>query len=203
MQTKINWFGLAGSITVITLITISMFVPWWQLTIGDDLVTTNASPLNTNFNFLGDSLTIPLIIALNIASIILLSASGIVMLIYSLKPEKSYSKRLLGFAYKKPLYSVLLFVIALFLVTILAKSLFSLDVPLSGSSTSTLPTDMTQGVTTSVQMNAGFRWPFLLATIAAGLCIAARIYHKKINPTNTTEPTPQSPTIIKPNPTKI
>ena len=154
MQTKINWFGLAGSITVITLITISMFVPLWQLTVGDDLVTTNASPLNTNFNFIGDSFTIPIIMALNIASIISLSAGGIVMLIYSLKPQKSYSKRLLSFAYKKPLYSVLLFVIGLLLITILVKSLFSIDVPLSGSVTSTLPTEMTQGVTLSVQMNA-------------------------------------------------
>ncbi|MFC1487631.1 hypothetical protein ACFLRN_08105 [Thermoproteota archaeon] len=200
MQTKKNWFGLAGSITVITLIIISMFVPWWQLTVGDDLVTTNASPLNTNFNFIGDSFTIPLIMALNIASIISLSAGGIVMLIYSIKPQKSYSNRLLSFAYKKPLYSVLLFVIGLLLITILVKSLFSIDVPLSGSVTSTLPTDMTQGVTLSVQMNAEFLWPFLLATLSAGLCIAARVYHKKIAPINIIKSTPRSPTIITANP---
>lgn len=196
MKTKINWFGLAGGITVIALIIISLFVPWWQLTVGDDLVTTNASPMNTNFNFIGDSLTVPLIMALNIASIISLSAGGIVMLIYSIRPEKSYSKKLLGFAYRKPLYSVLLFVIGLFLIITLVKSLFSLDVPLSGSSLSTLPADMTQGVTLSVSMNAGFQWPFLLATVATGLCIVARVYHKKISPTSTTESTTRSPTII-------
>jgi len=179
LQKKINWFGLAGGIAVITLIAISMFLPWWELTVGDDLVTANVSPLNTNFNFVGDSFTIPLIMALNIASIISLSAGGIVMLVYSVKPEKSYSKRLLGFAYKKPLYSVLLFVIGLLLITILVKSQFSLDVPLSGSITSTLPTVMTQGVTISVLMNAGFQWPFILATIAAGFCVIARVYHKK------------------------
>ena len=197
LQTKINWFGLVGSITVFVLIIISMFVPWWQLTVGDDIVTANVSPLNTNFNFIGDLFTIPLIIALNIASIISLSAGGIVMLIYSVKPEKSYSKRLLGFAYKKPLYSVLLFVISLLLITILVKSLFSLDFPLSGSLTSTLPTDMTQGITLSVLMTAGFQWPFILATVAAGFCIAARVYHKKISPIKVVQPTPRSASSIK------
>jgi hypothetical protein len=198
LQKKINWFGLAGGIAVITLIAISMSLPWWQLTVGDDLVTANVSPLKTNFNFIGDSFTIPLIMALNIASIISLSAGGIVMLIYSIKPEKSYSKRLLSFAYKKPLYSVLLFVIGLLLITILVESQFSLNVPLSGSITSTLPTDMTQGVTISVMMNAGFQWPFILAAIAAGFCIIARVYHKKKFPINMAQSTHRSPSIIKP-----
>ena len=203
MKAKINWFGLAGGITVIVLIIISLFIPWWQLTIGDDLVTTNASPMNTNFNVIGNSFTIPLIMALNIASIISLSASGIVMLIYSVRPQKSYSKRLLGFAYRKPLYSVLMFVIGLFLITVLVKSLFSLDVPLSGLLLSTIPADMTQGVTLSVSMNAGFQWPFLLATVAAGLCIMARVYHKKISLTSTTQSTPQTPMNFNPNPISV
>lgn len=184
MKTKINWFGLIGGITVIALIIISLFTPWWQLTVGDDLVKTNASPINTNFKLLGNSLTVPLIMALNFASIISLSAGGIVMLIYSIGPEKPYSKKLLNFAYRKPLYSVLLFVIGLFLITIIVKSLFNLNVPLSGLSSSTLPADMTQGITLSISMNAGFQWPFLLANAATILCIVARVYHKKI----TTQP---------------
>ncbi len=76
MQGEINWFGLAGSITIFLLIIISLFVPWWQLTVGDDLVRANASPLNTNFNFAGDAFTIPIILALNIGSIISLAAGA-------------------------------------------------------------------------------------------------------------------------------
>ena len=184
MDLKINWFGFAGGISLIALVFISLFVPWWQLTVGDDLVTANVSPLNTNFNFIGDSLTIPLIMALNITSVISLTAAGIVMLISSVSPLKPYSKKLLGFAYRKPLYSVLLFVIGLVLTIIVAGSLVKLDVPLFGSQLSILPTDMTQGATVSVSMSAGFQWPFLFAIVATGLCIGARFYHKKILPIN-------------------
>lgn len=198
MDFKINWFGFAGGISLIALVFVSLFVPWWQLTVGDDLVTANVSPLNTNFNFIGDSLTIPLIMALNITSVISLTAAGIVMLIYSVLPLKPYSKKLLGFAYRKPLYSVLLFVIGLFLTIILAGPLFKLNVPLLGSQLSTLPTDMTQGATVSVSMNAGFEWPFLFAIVATALCIGARFYHKKIFSTNSIPSAPKNPRIINP-----
>lgn len=184
MDLKINWFGFAGSISLLALVIISLFVPWWQLSVGDDLMVAKASPLNTNFSFIGDSLTIPLIMALNIASVLLLSAAGIVMSIYSIKPLKSYSTKLLGFAYKKPLYSVVLFVAGLVIMTIIARSLFGFDVPLFGSQLSTLPSDLTQGVTISVFMTASFQWPFVFAIVGVGLCIAAKIYHKKIVPTN-------------------
>jgi hypothetical protein len=180
LQARINWFGLAGSIAIIMLIIVSLFIPWWQLTVGDDLVKANASPLNTNFNFAGDSFTIPLIWALNIGSIISLTAGCIAIMVYSIKPLESYSRRLLNFGYRKPLYSLLFFVIGLFAITMLVKSMFSLNVPLIGSVRTTLPQSMTQGTTISVFMSAAFVWPFWLAIVASGLCIAARFYHRKI-----------------------
>jgi hypothetical protein len=198
LQSKINWFGLAGSVAIIVLIIISLFVPWWQLTVGDDLVKANASPVNTNFNFAGDSFTIPLIWALNIGSIISLTAGGIAVLIYSVKPAESYSKRLLNFGYRKPLYSLLFFVIGLLAITMLIKSIFSLDVPLIGSVRTTLPQSMTQGTTVSVLMSAAFIWPFWLAAVAAGLCITARFYHKKI--TIAEQPTKQPAVKTSDNP---
>jgi hypothetical protein len=175
------------------LIIISLFVPWWQLTVGDDLVKANASPLYTNFNFAGDSFTIPLIWALNIGRIISLTAGGIAIMIYSTKPTRSYSKRLLGFGYRKPLYSLLFFVIGLIVITVLIKSMFSLDVPLIGSSKTTLPQSMTQGTTGSVFMSAAFMWPFWLAALSAGFCIAARFYHGKIAVAEQTPKQPSSP----------
>jgi hypothetical protein len=198
LQSKINWFGLAGSVAIIVLIIISLFVPWWQLTVGDDLVKANASPVNTNFNFAGDSFTIPLMWALNIGSIISLTAGGIAVLIYSVKPAESYSKRLLNFGYRKPLYSLLFFVIGLLAITMLIKSIFSLDVPLIGSVRTTLPQSMTQGTTVSVLMSAAFIWPFWLAAVAAGLCITARFYHKKI--TIAEQPTKQPAVKTSDNP---
>jgi hypothetical protein len=38
---------------------------------------------------------------------------------------------------------------------------------------------MTYGVTIAVLISAEFQWPFWLAAVAAGLCIAARLYHKR------------------------
>jgi hypothetical protein len=178
--TKFNWFGLAGGATTIVVIVVSMFYPWWQLTVGDDLMKINASPVNTNFGFLDTSFTIPFIWALNIVSILSLLASGIVMLIYSLIPRKSYSKHLLGFGYKKPLFTVLFFVIGLVVITVILQAILNLNVPLMGSTTSTLPIPFVSGITLSVLLSAGFQWSFWLAVVAAALCIAARLYHKRV-----------------------
>jgi hypothetical protein len=178
--TKFNWFGLAGGVTTLLVIAASMICPWWQLTVGDDLMKINASPVNTNFGFLDTSFTIPFIWALNIVSILTLLASGVAMLIYSIIPRKSYSKHLLGFGYKKPLFTVLFFVIGLIVTTIILQAVLNLNVPLMGSTTSTLPIPFVSGVTLSVLLSAGFQWSFWLAVVAAALCIAARLYHKKV-----------------------
>jgi hypothetical protein len=178
--TKFNWFGLAGGVTTLLVIAASMICPWWQLTVGDDLMKINASPVNTNFGFLDTSFTIPFILALNIVSILTLLASGIAMLIYSIIPRKSYSKHLLGFGYKKPLFTVLFFVIGLVVTTVILQAVLSLNVPLMGSTTSTLPIPFVSGITLSVLLSAGFQWSFWLAVVAAALCIAARLYHKKV-----------------------
>ena len=178
--TKFNWFGLAGGVTTLLVIAVSLFYPWWQLTVGDDLMKINASPVNTNFGFLDTSFTIPFIWALNIVSLLSLLASGIAMLIYSIIPRKSYSKHLLGFGYKKPLFTVLFFVIGLVVITMILQAVLSLNVPLMGSTTSTLPIPFVSGVTLSVLLSAGFQWSFWLAVVAAALCIAARLYHKKV-----------------------
>jgi hypothetical protein len=199
LQPKMNWFGLACGITTILLIVVSLFIPWWQLTIGDDIVAANVSPLYTNFEFIGNSFTIPLIWAINLASILYLTAGGIIMLIYSIKPTKQYSKRLLGFSYRKPLYFIVFFVIGLVALTQIIQIIFNLSVPLVGSTVTRLPSNMTEGLNISVLISAGFLWPFWLAVVSAGLCIAARIYHKRIlPPTPSTAPTPETKTVPPP-----
>jgi hypothetical protein len=180
--TKFNWFGLAGGAITLVVIAVSLFYPWWQLTVGDDLLKVNASPVNTNFGVLDTSFTIPFILALNIVSLLTLLASGIAMIIYSLIPRKSYSKHLLGFGYKKPLFTVLFFVIGLVVTTVILQAILSLNVPLMGSTTSTLPIPFVSGITLSVLLSAGFQWSFWLAVVAAALCIAARLYHRKVAP---------------------
>jgi hypothetical protein len=138
------------------------------------------SPLYTDFNFVGYPFTVPLLWALNLGSVLSMAAGGVAMLIYSIYPGKSYSKNLLGFGYKKPLISVLLFVIILVVLTQTIQALFSLSVPLVGSATSVLPQSMTYGTIVRVLITANFQWPFYLAAVAAGLCIAGKFYHKKI-----------------------
>jgi hypothetical protein len=180
MQLKINWIGLAGGITTIVLVAVSLFYPWWQLRVGDDLMTADVSPLNTNFSVLGTGFTMPLVWAMNIAGILTFLVSGIVMIIYSFLPAKSYSKTLLGFAYKKPLYTLVTFVILLFAATLIVQTVLHFDVPLAGSTNSAFPIPLIQGTTISVFISAGFQWPFWLAIVAAGLCIAARFYHNRV-----------------------
>lgn len=180
MQLRINWVGLAGGVATIVLVAVSLFYPWWQLRVGDDLMTANVSPLNTNFSMLGTSFTMPLVWAMNITSMLTFFVSGIVMVIYSLLPAKSYSKTLLGFAYKKPLYTLVAFVVVLFASTFIVQALLHFTVPLEGSTNSAFPIPLVQGTTVSVLISTGFQLPFWLAIVAAGLCIAARIYHKRL-----------------------
>lgn len=180
MTPKLNWFGLAGGALTIALVAVSLFTPWWQLTAGENLVQANISPFNMGFSLFGTAFTIPLIWALNLTSILTFAIAGIVMLIYSVLPTKPYAKHLLGFSYYKPLASLLFFVVILFGLTAVMQAIVNLNIPLSGSTTSTLPTTMTQGVTVSVMVSTAFQWPFWLATVAAGLCIVARLYHRKI-----------------------
>ncbi len=178
---KINWFGLAGGIATSLLIVISLFFPWWQFTVGDGILQANISPLNTNFDFLSEnSVTVPLLWALNLVSILSLAASGIIMLIYSVLPSKSYSSKLLDFSYRKPIYAVVFFVISLFSLILIIQSLLGFQIPIMGSATIQLPQSLTAGTIVSTKVTADFLWPFWFAVIAAGLCVIARIYHRRI-----------------------
>jgi hypothetical protein len=193
MNRKINCFGLAGGISTLLLIVISMFIPWWQFTIGNPvLLQANTSPLNTNFDFLSSSaFTVPLLWALNFASALSLAAGGIIMVIYSLYPSKSYSMRLLSFSYRKPLYAVVFFVFSLVTLTLIIQGLIGISVPLMGSAVVTLPQSITQIVIIHMNVTANFLWPFWFAVAASILCLAARIYHKKVIATQL--PLPSAP----------
>jgi hypothetical protein len=180
MQFRVNWLGLAGGAATILVVAVSLFYPWWQLTIGRDLVTANASPLNTNFDVFGTSFTLPLLWAMNVASVLTFLLSGVTMIIYSLVPAKSYSKTLLAFAYKKPLYTLVAFVVFIFASTFIVPSLLGFSVPLAGSTNSAFPIPLMQGTTMSVFISAGFQLPFWLAIVATGLCVAAKLCHTRV-----------------------
>ncbi len=177
---KINWFGFAGGVLTILVIVVSLVYPWWQLSVGDDLMTINASPVNTNFGFLGTGFSIPFIWALNVIGLLSLLLSGVAMIIYSIMPAKSFAKPLLDFGYKKPLFTCLFFIIGLFVVTVFLQNVFSINLPLMGTATSTVPIPFASGTSLTLLLSAGFQWSFWLAAVAAGLCIVARLYHKKV-----------------------
>ncbi len=182
MLKQINWFALVGGILILTLLFVSFYFPWWQLVVGDNLFKVNVSPVNTNVGVLGSQFTVPLILAMNIASILTFLASGIIMLIYSVKPTKSYSLDLLSFGYRKPLYAVVLCVVGLLIAVYAVQAAVGVSVPLAGSGTIVLPSSFTpMGIGVSVIGLAGFQWPFWLAIVVAGLCIAARVYHRKLS----------------------
>ena len=181
MNRRVNWFGLAGGVATVVLIAVSLFVPWWRLQIGNPaLVEADTSPVYASFEGMGNAFTIPLLWALNIASIVSLAAGGVCMLIYSAMPVKPYSKRLLGFGYNKPLYAVAFFAISLLLLTLVIQGIFGFNVPLTGSATVLFPESITQGATISVAVSSGFLWPFWLGIATAVLCLAARLYHRQI-----------------------
>jgi hypothetical protein len=189
MEGKFNWVGVAGGAATLLLIAVSWFVPWWSFAIGSPaFVEASFSPVSLNFALFGDSFTVPLIWAMNIAVLLSLAAGGIIMLIYSIIPTKPYAKRLLSFSYNKPLYAVLFFVVELIIMVVMAKSVVGLDIPLSGSAMVMLPPSITQGTSVSVAVLAAFGWPFYFAIVVAGICVAARLLHRRVVGVTVPEP---------------
>ena len=180
MERRINWFGLAAGIITLIVLAVSLFVPWWQLTIGDKLLQVNASPLNTNFGLLDLNFTVPLLWAWNVVSVLIFAAAGVIILFYSIFPTRSYSKELLGFSYKKPLYVLISFFVGLIVMIFIAGAI-GFNIPVVGTSNIGLPSQfMPTGLSVSAFVSAGFQLPFYLAIAAAALCIVARLYHGRI-----------------------
>jgi hypothetical protein len=195
VQNKTNVVALVAGILTLVLIAISIFVPWWSLRVGNPAIASiGVSPVNLNLALMGNSLIFPLIYALNIASAITLAAGGIIMVIYGLKPNKPYSKKLLGWGYKKPLYAVILFSAGLIAMFFLVPHFSGFTIPLTGSSILSLPQGIApDGTSISVNVSAGFGWSFYFAIVVAGSCVVARVYHRKIAVADTTLLPPPPP----------
>jgi hypothetical protein len=209
MQRIVNWLGVAGSISIFLLIAVSLFVPWWQVTVGSPNTAFgkfSVSPLNMNVNFMGQSFTVPLMIVINVSVILALLAASIAMLIYAVNPTKAYAKRLLGFSYRKPLYALIIFIVGLVATILLVKSVVGLDVPFVGSFNVDTSGSFFQSILggisiTNMWLTASFQWPFYLAIVAVALCIAARLYNKKVvtltvAPNGQTSSPPPSPALL-------
>jgi hypothetical protein len=191
---NISWVGVAGGVATLVLIVVSVFVPWWKLAIGSpSLAEVSFSPVNLNFSVLGSYISIPLILALNVAAFLTLASGGIVMLIYSVFPNRSYSKRLLGFSYSKPVVAVVFFVVELVALSVLVKNYVGFSFPLIGESSIQLPGSVSSGMNVSVAVFAGFEWPFYFAIAVSVLCVFVRYYHRKIARTDLSLLPPAAP----------
>jgi hypothetical protein len=185
MTNKTNYVALVAGILSLVLIAVSWFVPWWQITIGNPgnqaIASVNFSPVNFNFSFFTTLLTVPIIWALNIASLLTLLAGGIALVVYAVMPAKSYSKNILEFGYKKPLYAFILFCIELIVLYFSATMISGISFPIMGSGVLSLPSSLAPGgISISVAVSTAFGWTFFFAIVVAALCIAARFYHRKI-----------------------
>lgn len=182
MPKQINYVALAAGVSSLVLIAVSWFVPWWQFTVGNPAIATvNFSPVNFNFALFDTMLTIPIIWALNIAVLLTLLAGGIALLIYSVIPTHKNAKQVLGFGYKKPLYAFILFLVELLVIYFSATLLSGVSFPFVGSSVLSLPSSLApSGLSISLNVSAAFGWTFYLAIAVVVLCLATRLYHRKV-----------------------
>ena len=188
MQLKnVNWIGLVSGILLIAVILLSLYNPWWQLRIGD-FGYANFSLLNTDFSFLGITFFIPLLTAINVSCLLLLSISAALMIVYSVNQTKKYSKQLLCWSYKKPPAILITFIgliVALsLLVSFIANQYAQVNftIPIMGTSVIQVPSELLgelSGVQISIAVSGAFQWTFYLAITAAVLCIATRIFYDK------------------------
>jgi hypothetical protein len=180
---KINIVALVAGALTLVLVAVSWFVPWWQFTVGNPAIATvNFSPVNFNFSLFNTMLTVPIIWALNIASLLTLLAGGVALVIYAVMPMKSYSKNILGFGYKKPLYALILFCIELVVLYFSATMISGISFPIMGSGVLSLPASLAPGgVNVSVAVSTAFGWTFFFGIGVAVLCVAAKFYHPNID----------------------
>jgi hypothetical protein len=141
---------------------------------------------------MGYNVALPIIVTISWIFMVMLVSAGIVLVVYSIVPTKPYSKRLLGFAYKKPLGTLIAFVVLMLLMTnagtisetVLGSSRLSgadLNIPWAGAKTLQLPSSMSQGMLGGIAISAEIEWTFWLAFTVAVLCVGARLYHKKLD----------------------
>ena len=194
VKSSINWFALVSGVLMIVVVGLSFFTPWWQLKIGSNLVTINADPFYTNFGALGLNFVIPILFAINIGATALFVISGALLILYSVQPLKSYGKELLCYGYKRPIYTLISFVVFLTLTVYAVPAVINtvsggqVDLaspifPLIGTSTVQLPTGMFSGSSAAqvgVSVVTAFQYTFYLAVVATALAIVARLYHKRI-----------------------
>ena len=214
----INWFGLVAGVLMLVVVSLSFFTPWWQLQVGSNLATVNADPFYSNFGVLGLKFVVPILLALNIGTMVLFVISGALLILYSIKPLKSYGKELLCYGYKRPIYTIIGFIIVLTLIAYvvpgiinaisggqanLASPLF----PLIGTSTIQLPTGIFSGsssnsIQVGISVITSFQYTFYLAVAATILAIIARFYHRIIAVTAASKPPEASPATT-PAPTTV
>jgi len=209
-----NLFALAAGALMLVVVALSVFIPWWklQIGIGSGLVTVNANPFYTSFGVLSLSFVIPILFAINVATIALFIVSGIIFIVYSFKPTKSYSKYLLSYGWKRPVYTIIGFIAMMMVVLYVVPDIINLIghtsavpvplVPLMGSSLIRLPSGIF-GNSNSIQIGitvvTTFGYTFYLGVAAAVLGIVARMYHRRIisnavfsHPTTVASQTPAS-----------
>ena len=184
---NVSWIGLISGVLLVAVIALSLFNPWWQIRIGD-FVYANLSPMSAGFNFLGMSFLVPMLTAINISSLLLLSISAVLMIVYSINPGKEYSKQLLCWSYKKPLFTLIAFLAGIAALSLgasyVAGQYANLDftLPIMGSTIVQVPSEMLgqlSGVQIGMTISTGFQWTFYLAIAATALCIVTRYYHGK------------------------
>lgn len=198
----VNWPGLVCAVTTATLVLLSFLYasPWWQVKVGDGVAQANISPLDYSANLLGTSIEVPIIWFMNLSSKLTFIACAVALFIYSVATQKSFSRNLLKFGYKKPIMIFILFVVILVGASYAGGSFIGISVPLSGVSTQTISMGE---ITASIPISTSFTGVFWLAAATAVLALITKIYDwKVISPASLTTPPVQEPPEKKATKTK-
>jgi len=192
---KRNWFALATGALMLVTVASSLHSPWWRAEIGSGLITVNADPFYTSFKVFGVSYVIPIIFVLNVGLTALFVASGIALVVYTIEQEKGYSKHLLSFGWRRPLYVVVGFVAVLVLslhviplvVNTIARAVevSTPMVPLMGSSIIRLPSNVLNiPAQVSITVTTTFTHSFFLGVATVALAITTRACHRRMSSAN-------------------
>ncbi len=183
---RINWFGVTAGILMLML---PFLGPWWRLRVGDGLAEIATSPFHISGSMMGKAISISSLVSyIVLATKITVLIAGVFMLLASLLPDRWWSRRLFKFGRMKVFWMVIGLVVMLVVAAAIANKVLpgflpagvQLSIPyVSGSTNVVVDMGDAQAI---FPLSMGLGGAFIAAIVTAALCIAARIYNRRLVP---------------------
>ena len=193
MRLKVNPLGFAAA-ALMMFLALEREPPWWRLSLGEGLLSFNASPFKMSLTVLGQEVLPPIVEYLTLGAWLVVVVGAVLMIVGSLS-TRAWSKSLMSFGLSKLAWEVGGVVAAGVLVYLIAGPyLGALPIPMGGVEVveHTMPLLAGEGVVklkmaqeagqvlVTIPVASTLTNRFYLAIAALAACVAARLYQGRL-----------------------